>query len=377
MVPQEFQTTVNSYLKKFFTDKKQKLVQYDLRLGELVDQITDVTLRGGDRMRPYFCWLGYHAGGGTDLKQILPAILALELIQSYALIHDDIMDKADRRRGGLTIHAYFTQNLRKPTTAFSLAILAGDLCNLWAHELFNQINNRKHRHSGKSGLTGRIQNPKRDLEDPGQDPLNGSSQDDNLNQVRQLFIQMQEEVISGQTMDVWGMQFGQPESLLKMYQLKSASYTVEKPLLLGVSLARDSLKPTPEIYKTLSFYGQKVGLAFQLRDDYLGVFGDEKITGKSTTGDLKEHKWTFLTALTWEKLTPASKTRFKKIFGQNIKPADILRLKNLIRQSGADKELLNLMQKVVNEAKKSIEEAKLKNQRELISMARFAIERDF
>ena len=126
MIPLEFQKWINGGLQQFFSSKFTQFSKDDSRIPELISQIADVTLRGGDRLRPYFCYLGYLAAGKKRKQDILPILLALETFHTFALIHDDIMDGAELRRGGFTIHAYFTQNLRNSQLATSLAILAGD-----------------------------------------------------------------------------------------------------------------------------------------------------------------------------------------------------------------------------------------------------------
>ncbi len=340
MVPHEFQVAINTSLKRFFSQKQQKLSSYDQRLGQLVAQIADVTLRGGDRMRPYFCWLGFRASGGTRFKQVLYACLALEMIQSYAIIHDDIMDQAEKRRGGLTIHAYFTQNYRRKRLADSLAILAGNLCNLWAHELF-----RKNRPS---------------------------------KQATDLFLTLQEEVLAGQTLDIWGLKFAKPADVLHMYQLKSASYTVEKPLLIGTVLGHPHLDQGSAFYQALANYGQKLGLAFQLRDDELGVFGAQQITGKSANNDLIDTKWTYLVALTYAKLESADKSKFEQLFAKDrLTVADADWVKSLMLKSGVREKQQQLMQRLVRQGKKDIKELDERVRKDLVEIAEFAIAREF
>lgn len=334
MIDKDFQQQIGNSLTDFFRKQKKIAEQLDPRLGGLVAAIASLTLRGGDRMRPYVCYLGYQVGGGESLSKVLPMLMALELFHSFALIHDDIMDEASVRRGGPTIHAQFTQNLRNQQIATSTAILAGDLSLIWSQRLFERV----------------------DPDEP----------------TRKLFYTLQEEVMYGQTLDVWGMKGLSRERLLAMYKLKTGNYGIQKPLLLGAMFGG-----TPQsTVRQLSSFGEKVGLAFQLQDDLLGVFGEEAGIGKSTTSDITQGKWTPLVAHLWKKLSNADKARAQQILGNpHAAKRDIDWFKNQLVDSGARAQIEKDMQELVIQATRVLTHVPQPTRKKLVDLAQFAIER--
>ncbi len=335
MIPQAFQALINQSLTGFFQQKLKPVVPQDGRLKLLIDQIADVTLRGGDRLRPYCCLLGYQAGRGKNEQLILPTMTALELTQSFALIHDDILDQASTRRGGPTIHAYFTKNLRNPDLGRSLAILAGDLCLVWAEELMDKIvwSNSTYKH---------------------------------------LYHQMLEELAIGQILDSWGMRGKSTKDILQMYQLKSGNYSIEKPLLIGYALAGADSK----ISTALAKYGQALGLAFQLKDDLLGLFGKENKIGKSVISDLVEGKWTYQIACLYQKLSPKDKHKLLDVLGnKQAKPDQLDGIKQQLITKGVKTQVERLMLELVLQAKKSLVGVDLPNAIQMNKLADFVIQR--
>ncbi len=338
MIDTAFQSGVNRELKKFFKAKKQGFLKIDARSGVLIDQIADLTLRGGDRIRPYFCWVGYQVAGGNEMKDILPALLALELFQSFALIHDDIMDHATTRRGGLTIHAYFTQNPRTQAQAGSFALLAGDLCAQWAQELMDRLSLDVSRQSAKT-----------------------------------TFHSMVEEVICGQTVEMWGMKLENKSEILRMYEMKTASYCVEKPLIMGAILGGAN----QALIRALSQFGRRVGLAFQLKDDILGVFGNFIRLGKSTSNDITEGKWTYMMALTYQKSNTHDKRKLLTLLANKVTDVeDIGWVKRKIEVSGAKVSTEAKMRTLITQAKDQLAKSKLVENKLLYMLADWVIRRD-
>jgi len=248
-------------------------------LAEIGDDLTPLVsavsalLRGGKRLRAAFLYWGYRAGGGPDGEAVVRAATAMELFQAAALLHDDVMDDSDTRRGLPAAHRRLaTEHTEHGWTGdgdrFGVAgaILAGDLCLAWTDELF-----------ATSGL------PTAELE-----------------RARPVFDRMRTQLMGGQFLDVvesvrsWdGMPLTERvERAERVIRFKSAKYTVEHPLLIGASAGgadEDDLA-------ALSRYGLDLGQAFQLRDDLLGVFGDPAATGKPAGDDLREGKRTVLVA---------------------------------------------------------------------------------
>ncbi|MDD7925460.1 polyprenyl synthetase family protein [Actinomycetospora chibensis] len=235
-----------------------------------VDDLTRFVLAGGKRLRPTFAWWGWRAAGGLDdPSAVLRAVSALELIQACALVHDDLIDDSATRRGEPTVHARWASRhagaawTGDPTRfGAAVAILLGDVALAWADDM---------------------------LHESGVDPVA-------LARARPAWQAMRTEVLGGQFLDVQGhaSSDSSPETALRISRYKTAAYTVERPLHLGAAIAGAD----DTTIAALRRYGTDLGIAFQLRDDMLGVFGDPAVTGKPAGDDLREGKLTLLVALT-------------------------------------------------------------------------------
>jgi geranylgeranyl diphosphate synthase type I len=260
-------TRVEAALAGFLRRQRDRLAMIDPALADVADAIDGLVLGAGKRLRPAFGYWGYRGAGGRDRDEIVTALAALEFLQASALIHDDVMDASDTRRGEPAVHRRFEERHRiggwngaAATFGRNAAILAGDLCLAWSDEM-----------------------------------LHGSGVDaDALARARDVFDEMRTEVIVGQYLDVLAATSDDMsvERASKIATYKSAKYTVERPLLMGAALAG----ATVEITDAYSTYGLALGEAFQLRDDILGVFGDPSETGKPAGDDLREGKRTYLIA---------------------------------------------------------------------------------
>jgi geranylgeranyl diphosphate synthase type I len=233
---------------------------------ELIDGVGQLATQGGKRLRPALVYYTYRACGGAADEEVLPLALSTELLHTYLLIHDDIMDHAEVRRGLPAAHVRFREahrahGLHGDAEDFgrSAAILLGDLSQSWAVELAARVS------------TGQ--------------PASGG-------ELARCFSAMCQEVIGGQYLELMVAQrrAATEEELLRVLRLKSGRYTAERPIQLGALLAG----APPEVLAELSRYGAAVGEAFQLQDDLLGVFGDPETVGKPVDADLKEGKFTFL-----------------------------------------------------------------------------------
>jgi geranylgeranyl diphosphate synthase, type I len=234
-------------------------------------------LAAGKRLRPAFCYWAWRGAGGPDGPQILAAAAALELLHASALVHDDVMDGSDTRRGRPSLHRLFAarhagQHWRGSPESFGqgAAILMGDLLLSWTDEMYHA-----------SGLPA-----------------------DALRRGQAVLDLMRTEVIAGQYLDLLGQAAGNGtvESALRVAEYKSAKYTIERPLHLGAALAGFPSGPIPAAF---SAYGLPLGVAFQLRDDILGVFGDPAQTGKPASDDVREGKRTVLLAIARARATAA------------------------------------------------------------------------
>lgn len=243
----------------------------DPAIGEAGQEIARFVLNGGKRLRPVFAWWGWRAAGGAahgeDATAMLRAASALEILHASALIHDDLIDGSDTRRGEPAVHRKVATDHRQAGWAGdpghfgrAAAILLGDLAQVWSDDLFHG-----------AGLTPAA-----------------------LARGFGPWQAMRTEVLAGQYLDLLGQVRGDPSrhAALRINELKSASYTVQRPLELGAEIAGADAP----VLSALRRFGSDIGVAFQLRDDLLGVFGDPAVTGKPAGDDLREGKRTVLIA---------------------------------------------------------------------------------
>jgi geranylgeranyl diphosphate synthase type I len=263
--------------------------------ADLVDGIADLISQGGKRLRPALVYHTYRVCGGRAEEQVLPVALATEFLHTYLLIHDDIMDHAELRRGRPAAHVRFAElhrlnHLRGDAGDFgsSVAILLGDLAHTYAVELF--LDGLAHTAGSSAAATPRL-----------------------WREINRCFSEMCDEVIGGQYLELLlarrprgeaaaGGGVAEPSGwfapapgaseaeLLRVLRLKSGRYTAERPIQLGALLAG----APPAVRSELSRYGTAVGEAFQLQDDLLGLFGDPATVGKPVGDDLREGKFTLL-----------------------------------------------------------------------------------
>jgi geranylgeranyl diphosphate synthase, type I len=313
--PHALLDAVQGTLADFLAAQTGSLDSIDPALGRFSRTARDLVLSGGKRLRPVFAYWGWRGVAGPDepVGPMLPAFAALELMHTFALVHDDVMDQSATRRGLPTAHRIFAgqhEHDRRVGDSerfgSSAAILIGDLCLVWADQLL-----------------ARVGNP----------PA-----------VRTYYDRMRVEAIAGQYLDILGE--SQPgawstERALLVARHKTASYTVQRPLQFGLALTGLARPETVEAYGR---YGLAVGEAFQLRDDLLGVYGDPAITGKPASDDLRTGKPTTLLMLAHKLATPAQRAELALDPAGAVNPADgsggstdclIERRARLIAETGA------------------------------------------
>ncbi|MFD8228792.1 polyprenyl synthetase family protein [Streptomyces massasporeus] len=236
---------------------------------DMADRLAAYVRRGGKRLRTAFVWCGWRAAGGSgDASAVLRTGAALELLQACALIHDDVMDGSPLRRGAPAMHVDFAHGHRAGRTGgsaesfgTSAAVLAGDLALAWADDLLTET------------ALASPHGPR----------------------LFEEWRAMRTEMVAGQYRDLRAQASGSSgaEEALTIAVLKSARYTVARPLALGASLAGADARTLG----ALRAAGRCAGLAFQLRDDLLGAFGDPVLTGKPADEDLRARKLTPLLAV--------------------------------------------------------------------------------
>jgi geranylgeranyl diphosphate synthase type I len=280
---------VEARITALLDDESQRWSALDPVLVEPIESLRGLVMAGGKRLRPAFCHWGFvGAGGDPNDPAVVDAGAAFELLQGFALIHDDVMDGSDVRRGAPAVHRHFVgrheaEAWRGEARRFGegVAILVGDLSFVYA-----------------------------DLVLPAGPP-----------EVRRLWHEMRTELNIGQYLDLLGTAAGTVDRgatrLIARY--KSGRYTIERPLQLGATLAGRH----HDLAEPLSRYGDPLGEAFQLRDDVLGVFGDAARTGKPVGDDLREGKPTLLLAVAHERATPAQAALLARV-GEPDLPADVV-----------------------------------------------------
>ena len=327
---QDLRPRVQKALDAFVDGQIPALGSISADLLPLTDALVEL-ISGGKRLRPAFCYWGYRGAGGDDSDGIVVAAAALELFQACALIHDDVMDGSDTRRGKPAVHRRFASLHRSESwlgdpEAFGMgaAVLLGDLCLSWSDEMLSTS----------------------DL--PANRLLDG----------HRVYDEMRTELMGGQYLDLLEQARGggSVERALRVARYKSAKYTIEKPLHLGAVLAG----APPRLLEGYTRYGLPLGEAFQLRDDVLGVYGDPVMTGKPAGDDLREGKRTALVAMALETADPAQAATVRRHLGDPHLGTDgVEALRDVIRETGALAWVETLIERLLHEALAALEVAEL------------------
>ncbi|WP_235778266.1 polyprenyl synthetase family protein [Sinomonas notoginsengisoli] len=281
-------------------------------VAPLMDAISGLA-SGGKRLRALLGYWGWRGAGGAALAaEPVHAGVALELFQSAALIHDDIIDRSDTRRGAPSVHERFTAlhaasgwRLDGERFGDAAAILTGDMCLSFSEEAFAAVG-----------------------------PAAGAA-----TTARRIFNTMRAEVMAGQYLDILEEVAGpsRPRGdavsrARNVIRYKSAKYSTEHPLGIGGALAGAG----EALLAAYSAFSLPLGEAFQLRDDVLGVFGDPQTTGKPAGDDLREGKRTVLVALALDAADAASAAELERGLGRgDLALDDVDRLRALISSTGA------------------------------------------
>lgn len=322
-------------LNDFLSDHLHHLTEVAPACLALGEAIADL-VRGGKRLRAAFCYWGWRGAGGEDGEAIVAAATAMELFQAAALIHDDVMDDSDTRRGMPAVHRRFAarhadRRWLGDSDHFGRAgaVLAGDLCLVWSDELFTA-----------SGL----------------DPAA-------LRRARVPFDRMRTQLMAGQYLDMLeqvdptqaqdlpqAVESG-TERARQVIRYKSAKYSIEEPLQIGGAAAG----ATDDLLAGYRAYGLPLGEAFQLRDDVLGVFGDPDRTGKPAGDDLREGKRTVLIAQTLATATPAQAEMVDRLLGDpDLDAGGVADLRQVIVDTGALKRVEALMDELVEASRAAL-----------------------
>lgn len=354
---------VSQQLETFFTAQREQTAAFGGESARMMDAARAAT-SGGKRLRARFCLTGFEAVADTDGSDLSGAdgvagvAAALEVFHAAALVHDDIIDNSDTRRGAPSAHrrierAHLDAGWSGDAVAFGRAggILLGDLLVALSDDLL------------EDALT---------LCDPRVAAA-----------TRAQYATMRRDVTIGQFLDIaeesahiMAPDHEHAERALRVASLKSARYSVEQPLLIGARLAdADDTQ-----LRALAAFGHPVGMAFQLRDDVLGVFGDADETGKPAGDDLREGKRTVLIAYAREALAPGARRLVDELVGDpDLDAGQIASLQATIRDTGALERVEKLIADYVRSADRALSGARLGNAAvsRLRDLARAVAERTF
>lgn len=300
----------------------------DVLIAEALEHTKKIALAGGKRIRGALLCQSYFGVGGKERKKILKVAAAIELVHLFLLVHDDIIDRGDLRHNQATLHKMFEKKYRKKITAEkaqhfgeSIAIIVGDLLQAIANKIILEA---------------------------------GLSRDETMC----ALVQLQKIVsltIIGQSQDI-AIEYSKnvsQEDVLAMYENKTAKYTFEGPLHVGAMLAGCNDKKT---LQSLSAYAVPLGIAFQIQDDILGVFGKEKKIGKSVASDIEEGKQSLLVVKARLAGTASQKKELNAILGKkNLKNEEIIRFQDILISTGALSYAQDLAVQYLNKGKKEIE----------------------
>jgi len=344
----QYKNEIDIMLEKYFDTKLAEAINSEAK--EMIEFIKEYTLRGGKRIRAALVFYGYKLFRDDNLEEVKKASMALELIQSYLLIHDDIMDKDSLRRGGPTMHIRYEKIhddkkylLGKKHFGASMAILAGDLCMHFANEIIC------------------------DLCLPDANKLQALKE---INSKIPL-------VIHGQNLDILSS-YSPDISEFQIYQiqmLKTAVYTFELPLILGGVLAgADSDNLT-----VLSSYSMPLGQAFQMQDDVLGLFGNETKLGKSIGLDIVEGKRTLLVSRALAYGNEDQIKIIKNLLGkQQISADEISQFNQIIIDTGALDYVKNQAQDFIEKSRDSLQDFPENEAKEFLkSITDYMVERKY
>jgi geranylgeranyl diphosphate synthase type I len=306
----ELASAVTDQLREYLRERRSQCAYIGDDYAELTAALEEFVLRGGKRLRPAFAYWGWRAVADREADpSILRFFAALELLHACALVHDDVIDDSATRRGLPTVHRLFADQHRDrhwrgsaDQFGLSAAILLGDLALVWADDIV-----------ATTELSA-----------------------DARRRVQLVWSDIRTEVLGGQYLDIVAESSGATTvaSAMTVNTYKTASYTVTRPLQLGAAAAADR----PDVQAIFHEVGTDIGVAFQLRDDVLGVFGDPAVTGKPSGDDLRSGKRTVLLAEAVEladKSDPVAAELLRSSIGTELSDAQVREVCLAIESVGA------------------------------------------
>ncbi|HEX8974846.1 MAG TPA: polyprenyl synthetase family protein [Patescibacteria group bacterium] len=332
---------LGTHFDRIIVDAEKK----DPLIAEALRQTKKIAISGGKRIRGALVCHGYFGAGGREKKKIMKVAVAIELVHLYLLVHDDIIDRGDLRHGEMTLHEFFAHKKKKTSPeekkrfGDSVAIIVGDMLYVLANKLVAQ-----------AGF--------------------------GANETVQALALLQDYVgttIVGQSQDIAienDRSVGEKE-VLAMYENKTAKYTFESPLRVGMALAGCNDRKT---FGSISGYAEAVGIAFQIQDDILGVFGSEKKIGKSVASDIEEGKQSLMVVKARQTGNANQKKQLASILGKkNVTKKEVAAIQTIIKETGALAYCQKMAKEKFAKGKQEIEKAILLKETKnfLVSLVRY------
>jgi len=360
----EYEIFVNELLKR-----KEKVYEYlsSSRFRELFrpnhirDSVYSYMKQGGKSLRPAVLLFSCGAVGGDEEKAI-PAAAAVEVFHTWTMVHDDIIDKDDKRRGGPTVHEEFRERaiselgydeIEAQHYGISIAMLAGDMQQGWAVSILSELSNQ-------NGIDPRLV----------------------LYLIKDSEMRVQSTLIEGQVLDIQypkrSIDSLHQEQILDMLWKKTGAL-YEFAGKAGAMLGLNTSDPEHPLVKAISSFASKCGIAFQLQDDILGVVGDESVLGKPVGSDIREGKRTVILYHAFKNANSEQKKRIIKVFGNDhTSENDVKEARKLMRELGSIEYTKELARKYVKESLVHLGKVPPSRYKDLLSLwAEFMIEREF
>jgi len=322
----------------------------DVVITDAIKYVKDLTLAGGKRIRPALMYYGYIGAGGKEKEDMVKTAVSIELIHMFLLIHDDIIDRDATRHGRDSVNrkyeklgARFFPNKDPKHFGNSMAIVIGDMVAALGNQIiFNSGFDEKLVMKALSGLQSIISYTV-------------------IGQVKDLYIEYKNRASE--------------KDVLDMYEYKTAKYTIEGPLHLGAIIGGAK----ENILKKMSEYSIPVGIAFQIQDDILGIFGDEKKLGKEIGSDIEEGKITVLVVKAREKANKEQKKLLDEVLGKkNLTLREVESFRKVIIDTGSLDYAKNLAFEYVKKGKKALGKIEMKKEAKdfLLGIADHTIRRE-
>lgn len=327
----DFKKKADREIAKYLDEKIASAKKEDMVSAQALEYVKKFALAGGKRIRPALMHYSYLGSGGKEMEKIIKASIGIELIHLFLLIHDDIIDNDSKRHGMDTINARYEKIgkrifFKKDNKHFgnSMGIMIGDMVNALGNDAIFS-----------SGFPA-------DLVMKALSKVQGIVSFTVVGEMKDVYIEYRNKASE--------------KEIMKMYEYKTAKYTIEGPLHLGAVLGGAS----DEFCAKLSRYAVPVGIAFQIQDDILGIFGSEKKLGKGVGSDIAEGKKTILVVKALEKSSGSDRKKLQRILGdRNLNAEKINQFRNIIINTGSLEYAENLAGKLVLEGKEALEEIKI------------------